>query len=215
MHIPGPDRLTNDGYREARHQILWQSVRACRRRSSTARVTESLMGGPRGATAARKSYDVTHSRDEIDEALETEAPAALKLNVERKGDKIDIIAEVTKLKKPGENVKLRFVLIEEVVRYPGGNGQRLHHHVVRAMPGGADGFALKDEDREAERHGQPRRSAEVARRVHDQVQQGRRGPFVDDEHPLHLKKLKVVALIQDDDNKEILQAVQVDVPDAK
>ena len=37
------------------------------------------------------------------------------------------------LKKTGEKVRLRFVLVEDVARYVGGNGQRLHHHVVRAL----------------------------------------------------------------------------------
>jgi len=39
--------------------------------------------------------------------------------------------------------------------------------------------------------------------------------FLDAERPLNLKHLKVVALIQDDASKEILQAVQVEVPEGK
>ena len=39
--------------------------------------------------------------------------------------------------------------------------------------------------------------------------------FMDDENPQIAKHLKVVAFIQDDDSKEILQAVQIDVPNAK
>ena len=39
---------------------------------------------------------------------------------------------------------LRFVLIEEMVRYAAPNGQRLHHHVVRDFPGGVNGFALPE-----------------------------------------------------------------------
>ena len=40
-------------------------------------------------------------------------------------------------------------------------------------------------------------------------------PFPDDERPLALKRLKVVAFIQDDATKEVLQAVQADVPESK
>ena len=40
-------------------------------------------------------------------------------------------------------------------------------------------------------------------------------PFLDDERPMELKHLKLIALIQDDESKEILQAAQVDLYDAK
>ena len=36
-------------------------------------------------------------------------------------------------------------------------------------------------------------------------------PFPNKERPMELKKLKVVAFVQDDDSGEILQAAQVDV----
>jgi len=35
------------------------------------------------------------------------------------------------------------------------------------------------------------------------------------ERPMELKKLSVVALVQDDNTREVLQSVQVDVEDAK
>ena len=44
----------------------------------------------------------------------------------------------------GEQMKLRLLVVEEAVRYAGSNGIRFHHHVVRAMPGGAEGIAVKD-----------------------------------------------------------------------
>ena len=35
-------------------------------------------------------------------------------------------------------------MTEESIHYVGGNKLRFHHHVVRALPGGADGKELKD-----------------------------------------------------------------------
>jgi hypothetical protein len=105
------------------------------------------------------------------------------------------------------------VLVEDVVRYAGRNGQRLHHHVVRAFPGGVEGFALKEKA--------STQSAKVAvgdliKGLNDYLTEaGKRRPFFDDERPLQLEHLKVVALIQDDESKKILQAVQADVPAAK
>ena len=55
-----------------------------------------------------------------------------------------------------------------------------------------------------------------ARRLHNKVLMTKfnKGPrhFSDDEYPLNIHHLKVVALVQDDDSREILQAVQVDAP---
>ena len=122
-------------------------------------------------------------------------------------------AEVKGLKKPGDKVRLRFVLIEDVVRYQGSNGQRLHHHVVRAFPGGVDGFALK------EATGKQTVTillGELSKALSDYLKaSNEERPFRDDERPLNLKHLKVVALIQDDESKDILQAAQVEVPEVK
>src|SRR5262249_55591951 len=131
-----------------------------------------------------------------------------------KGNKIDINAEVTGLKKPGDNMRLRLVLIQEVVRYPGGNGQRLHHHVVRALPGGASGFGLKEA---ANKQSVKVDLDELKKSLDEYMTKYNEGPrkFLDDESPLEMKHLKVVAFIQDDDSKEIVQAAQIDVPDPK
>ena len=39
---------------------------------------------------------------------------------------------------------LRLALTEEAILYVGGNKLRYHHHVVRALPGGAAGIGLKN-----------------------------------------------------------------------
>src|SRR5262249_58597001 len=74
--------------------------------------------------------------------LDEKAKATIKAEAVRKGDKIAITANVSDLEKPGAKVKLRLALVQEWARYPGGNGLSYHSRVVRAMPGGAAGFAL-------------------------------------------------------------------------
>ena len=49
----------------------------------------------------------------------------------------------------------------------------------------------------------------------EQAKDGNRSPFVNPDRPLALRKLKVVAFVQDDLSKKILQAVQADVPEEK
>jgi hypothetical protein len=150
-------------------------------------------------------------RKVLDEALETESQGALKLNVRRQGDQLDVRAEVSDLKKTGEKVRLRFVLVEDVVRYAGRNGQRLHHHVVRHFPGGVDGFALRQAS------AKPSASvslSDLAKKLNEYLAKpAPQGPYLDDDRPLNLKHLKVVAIVQDDSSKEILQAAQADVPE--
>jgi hypothetical protein len=208
LHIPQPDRLTNPDT-ERRAKYYDRAVQGVPTAFLNGKVIEALGGGK---DDGNKSYDTL--RAVIDNALEREVGGLLSLSVIRKGDTITLDAEVTQLKNPGEKVKLRFVLIEEVARYPGGNGQRLHHHVVRALPGGSDGFALTEI--------RARRKvtvdlAALKTSLDDDLTATNlsANPFVDDEYPLDFKHLKVVALIQDDAGKEILQAVQKDVPDTK
>jgi hypothetical protein len=208
LHIPRPDPLTNPDT-EARGQEYYEDdLEGCPTYFVDGKVTDS-MGGAKfhGKDRYEKLSKLVADR------LEAPAQGKVKVAVERKGDKIDLKADVSDLAAVGENVRLRFVLMEEVVAYAGGNKQRLHHHVVRAMPGGPVGFALKGKT------ATQTASVDLAalRKTltdylvkYDEEQ----GEFPNDDRPMAFQKLKVVALIQDDDTRQILQAVQVDVPEA-
>src|SRR5262249_3145133 len=101
--------------------------------------------GPRGAGPrdnAQRTYEQFH--ETISDELDQPARASLKLNATRKGDKIDIRAEVADLKETGDSVRLRLVLVEEKVEFKGGNGVGEHFKVVRAFPGGVQGKPLKE-----------------------------------------------------------------------
>jgi hypothetical protein len=206
-HVPEPLVNADAEARFKYYRDADQSVVAC---------SELLNGKQRAISGANRSdgEDVYHSlRDDLNKALETDTAFGLKLKVERNGDKIDVVADVTGLKKPGENLRLRFVLLEDSVRFAG-RGPRLHRHVVRALPGGADGFALT----EKEAHQSVTVNlVELKKALLDYRSNINKGPlkFREEESPLNLKNLKVVALIQDDATKEIMQAAQIDVPDAK
>ena len=146
----------------------------------------------------------------INEALETSRPGAqVKVTAERKGDMVDLVAEVTDIKKPSDKLRLRFVVVEDVVRYPGRNGQRLHHHVVRAFPGGIEGFALKEK---TAKQTATFSLTDLQKSLKTYLEKAK---FSEDDRPMKLENLKVVALVQDDDNKAILQAAQAEVPDLK
>jgi hypothetical protein len=207
LHIPRPDPLTNADS-EKRQKYYRDSIRGTPTAFVNGKATRGL-GGLKQHGEDR--YDTL--KGIIEEALEAEDQASLKLTAVRKGDKIDVSASVKDLKKTGEMVRLRFVLIEDEARYQGGNGQRLHHHVVRAFPGGMDGFPLK----EATADQTVKVSLDDLRRDLKQYLDKAEadGPFRSDDWPLKLKSVKIIALIQDDESKEILQAAQIDVPETK
>jgi hypothetical protein len=209
LHIPRPDVLTN------KDSLM-------RAKFYEAESTPSVfvngdngpgLGGPR--QAARLSYDKL--RKAVEEDLEKDPQAGLKLTVKRQGETVDVSATVSGLKKTGEDVQLRFVLVEDVVRYLGSNGQRLHHHVVRAVRGGGEDFAL--EKKTATKA--VKFDLKALRKTLDKYLVGfkdpltQKKPFADDDRPLDLKHLKVVAFIQDNKSKEILAAAQADVPGGK
>ncbi len=204
LHVPGPDPLTNADS-VARSEYYGKAIEGTPTAFLDGRPTE-LLGG--GAGDSQESYDAL--RKQLDERLQKNAGANLKLDVRRTGDKIELAAEVSDLDKPGDRVRLHFALVEEVVRYPGRNRQRLHHHVVRSFPGGVKGFALLEATASKKVAVDV---ADVKKTLRNYLDKSAKDqPFLDDERPLNLRHLKVVAFIQDDKSKEVLQAVQVDVP---
>jgi hypothetical protein len=207
LHIPGPDPLTNSDT-EARAKYYGDEIQGTPTMFLDGKTTPA-MGGfrPNGKDRFDKLSEL------INAALEKEPGAQVKLTATRKGDKVDLAADVTDVKKPGDKVRLRFVVVEDVVRYPGRNGQRMHHHVVRAFPGGVEGFALKEK---TAKQTASFTLADLQKSLKEYLEKANKDrPFLDDERPLKLEDLKVVALVQDDDSKEIIQAVQAAVPAAK
>jgi hypothetical protein len=179
---------------------------------------QSLVSGNTGTSgggkksAGQDKYDQYY--DAITARLDESARMKLTAKAVRKGDKIDIEADVAELETPGMSIRLRLVLVEELVDYKGGNGVEKWHHVVRAMPGGPDGVVLKEK---ALKHKASLDVGEVRKEITKHLDEiyKKAEEKLPEKLPLELKKLKVVALVQDDNTREILHAVQVDVEDAK
>jgi hypothetical protein len=206
-HIPGPDPLTNEDT-EGRMKYYGQLVRGTPTAFVNGKTTPPLGGGK---DRGEESYGLLSKA--IDKALDDDSDASFKLVVTRKGDKVEAEANVSGLKATGEKVRLRFLLVEDVVHYPGSNDQRFHHHVVRAFPGGLGGFEVKE--------GKATQKvlvdlAELKKGLTDYLAESdKKRTFIDEDRPLELKRLRVVALVQNDEGHEILQAAQVDVPGEK
>jgi hypothetical protein len=172
-------------------------------------------GQPAGGGVNESAKLYAQYRKLIEPLLEKSAQAALEVSAVRRGNKIEINAEAGEVANPGENVRLRFLLVEETVRYVGSNGIRFHHHVVRAMPGGDSGFALKQK---TTRQAVSVDLAEVKKQLTQYLNTvAKKGmvQFPDPEKLLELKNLHIIALVQDDKTKEVLQAKEVEVNGGK
>jgi hypothetical protein len=206
MHIPGPDPLTNPAS-IARWDYYSELF------PSAIRGTPSTLFN--GKAASGGGGYMEHSEDKykdyvklLDSSLKQTSALKLAGTATRDGDKISIALDV-KGSEANESAKVRLLLVEDVIKYVGGNRIRFHHQVVRAMPGGPAGAALKD--------GKITQTADVAairseltKYLDEYAAKERPFPYPK-IRPLDLKELKVVALVQDDKTGEILQAAQFDV----
>ncbi len=207
VHIPGPDPMTNPDT-EAR----WAYYRD-RFAGQVRGVPSSLFngkpqaGGGGGIAAAESKYQ--QYREIIDPLLEEPAAARLSASANRVGDKVKIEAAVKGLNNDA-NVKLRLLLVEETVRYVGSNKIRFHHQVVRAFPGGVDGVAVKGNGM---KHTAAVDLAELRKQLDTYLDDyaANKRAFANPARPLAFANLRVIALLQNDETAEILQATQAEV----
>jgi hypothetical protein len=201
LHIPGPDPLTTpDSEKRAQFYLV----------EGTPFLFINGQEGPQifgFRQHAKDRYQIL--RRTLDSRLEGEPGASIKLTAARQGSLLDIQAEYADVKRTGDDVRLRFALVEDRVRYAAPNGQRFHQHVVRAFPGGVAGTPVK---MKAGKHAATidvdQLRGTLGRYLSEMSKVAR---FPDDDRPLDMQRLKVVAFIQDDKSKEIFQAAQVDV----
>jgi hypothetical protein len=226
LHIPGPDPLTNRDS-VARQSYYGSEVRGT---PSTFFNGKSEAGGGGGMANSETKY--TEYRQIIDKALETTKGAKIALSATRSGDEIKIVAtaettdktaggksdsgqskanakaEASSNPEQGKRV-LRLALTEEAIHYVGGNKLRYHHHVVRALPGGAKGVELKNGKGMSD---VTVRLADLKNNIESYLSDFTKTmPFPNPLPEIKLDKLSVVAFVQDDGDKSVIHAVSVPV----
>lgn len=158
--------------------------------------------------AARTKYGEV--REAINALLEKPADAKLDLTATRKDNEITIKATYSDVAKTGDTIRLRFILAEDRIRYAGGNGLRYHHLVARAIPGGIKGFPITKKSGEQTATVNLETVRTELTKFYDEVT----GGDPDTQRPdrlLTLGNVRVVAVIQDDESNDVLQAAQVEV----
>jgi hypothetical protein len=164
-----------------------------------------LPGGG-GVEDAQERYD--SYVEAIEPLLDEAAGAKLNVTATRKGSKVTINAEVSKVSSK-DDIRLRLVLVEPTVKYKGANGQTIHHNVARAMPGGEAGTQVKGKSFKKSFTVDLAKLRKDINAYLDKVKEKRE--FPDKERPLEMKNLRVIAFVQNEDKGEVMQAAQVDV----
>lgn len=204
LHIPGPDPLTNPDS-EARQEYYRAFVEGTPTIIFNGK-PEAPGGG--GRSAAPEKFD--EYVQVLKPLLEQPSSVQLEVAAVRQGPKINIRARVSDLSNPGPKIRLRLALVEDWVRYRGRNGLGYHSRIVRGFPGGAAGLALTKKDAD---HAVSVNIDELRQKLATYLDNFARNesPFPDAQRPLRLRRLHVVAFVQNDQNNEVLQAVEVPI----
>jgi hypothetical protein len=167
-------------------------------------------GGSREMT--KGFYD--RVRPTIEKRLNTAADADVKLDASLSAGTVKVSAKVDGVKSEAKKLRLQIALAEETLRYSGENGIRFHPMVVRAMAGEmAGGFAV-----EAGKGTSAEWSFDLAAitkelKVHlDEFEEKRKDDkfaFAEKKHEIDATNLVVVAFVQDEDSKQILQSTVI------
>jgi len=206
-HGFSPDPLANDDGEER-----WGYYAAAYRvRATPTVVIAGRPKAPGGGTPDQSRGKFVELRDAINPTLELATDVQIDLRAFRSGDRVTLSATLTGLGYDADNLKLRFALAEDEVRYSGAGGLRLHRNVIRAMPGGAAGLSLKQptETRELTVSLNELRTR-LLKEMNDYAI--RVQPFADPFRPVELKKLWAVAWVQDEKSHVVLQVARYPVP---
>lgn len=135
MHSPSQDPLTNPSG-EARATSYGV-------RGAPQLLVDGLPMDDEGGGKASEAAAIFESRlqPSLDKALQQPAGARVTLRVSRRGSEIRASVRAANLPKNRGDLALHVALVEERVRYSGGNGIRFHPMVVRKMAN--DGQGLK------------------------------------------------------------------------
>jgi hypothetical protein len=203
LNSPNPDPLAGEAT-EMRRRFYDEALRGLPQLILDGRTAVAEGGSP---SEAQEKYEDYY--DAITGELEKPARAEVSVTATRKEDTVSITAKVAKAAETGDDVRLRLVLVEDAVAFKGGNGRTVHQNVVRAMPGGDQGTVL------AEKTLEKTFTVDLAelRKKHTAYldKQAEKRPYPQKERPLELKKLRVVAFVQNDKTGEILQSALTDV----
>jgi tetratricopeptide (TPR) repeat protein len=219
LHIPGPDPMTNPDaearqeYYNARERVIGGTP------TSIVNGTDAAVGGGR-KSAAKSRFD-SYSWS-IENGMANAPAVEISLSGERTGNTVKMSASVSivdRSLRENENLRLLVVLAEKVVHHEGSNGVSEHKMVVRKLIGGTDGFAIDTSKEIVEFSGEVDISeleASLLEYLTDwEIEHSglfREGSgFSAKRHEIDESQLMLVAFVQDDTDRSVLQAMVLDL----
>ncbi len=202
QHIPEPDPLANP-----------DSVKRFNFYHAGGTPTLAIDGTTKIVGADRNG--AKNRFDEIDKqvqtALQSPAEAAIRVTAWRAGDRVQVHTSVTNIRSTSKTLKLRIALVEDRLRYSGENGIRFHHMVVRSIAGNAGGFAIEPgKDCDTPYTFDIPKISDGLKTYLDGYEKAndRFGPitFIRKMYAINPSDLSVIAFVQDETTKHILQA---------
>lgn len=199
QHIPGPDPLTNaDGEDRFSSYYHLQST-----------PTVLLNGAPVNNVGGflPNSPDIYRGlKTLVDQQLTQKAAVKVRINARIQDGNLQVVADVQgleELKGDAKDVRLRVIIAEDEVHFLARNGVRSHEMIVRRMIGGPGGVEVKD-GKLAVKESIP--MAELKTSLVDYLKKYEESENIDfPAKPLDLKRLHVVAFVQNDESHEVLQ----------
>jgi len=154
---------------------------------------------------------------DIERQLEIAAGADLKLDAALENSSVKAKVAVSNIKSESDKLKLHLVLAEDRLRYTGENGVRFHPMVVRSVAGTEYGglpITAKDAQNFEWSFDLNSIATEIKKHLDEYEQAGHRGEsftFSEKKDQIDPGNLTVVAFVQDEKTKAVLQAATIKV----
>lgn len=156
-------------------------------------------------------------KPDIEKRLELAPQDHLSVDAKMDGSLVKVKTALDPIKTEAKDLTLQVALVEEQLRYSGENGIRFHPMVVREMGGPeAAGYKLDPAKLQTvEVSFELSKITDGLKKHLDDYEKDKKITFLEKKSQIDRSRLGVVAFVQDDKSKEILQSVYVKVGDAK
>ncbi|MDA0834089.1 MAG: hypothetical protein O2955_06895 [Planctomycetota bacterium] len=199
QHIPGPDPLSNE---DSEARFNYYPIRGTPAAFLDGKPVEGV-----GGYLPQTLSGYNRLKEEIVKKLGDASEITIDLKASGTAPDFSVSANVGGLPAEVGDLRLRIVLAEKEVHFLAGNGIRFHEMVVRAMLGGAEGIAVTADKPDVQ---QSINVDELKTRLGNYLKAFEEGQDVEfSDKPLDLNNLQIVAFVQSDKTKEILQAVSI------
>jgi tetratricopeptide (TPR) repeat protein len=214
LHIPGPDPMTNpDTF--GRYSYYGKDFG-----TPTVFIQgKSKIGGGGPKYLAKNRFNIY--RYTLENYLNNKSYVKIGGSAKNNNDSVSVNLKIQKAKTIEKNISLHIVLTEKSVQYLGSNGVSKHIFVVRSLNGGADGIQLKP-DKGNETITSSFNLNGIEKGLSKYLDDPTNDPSWRNNQPvpqwkkrtdkLDRNNLAVVAWVQNNKTKEILQSIYLDLP---